>query len=122
MSDTEEWQPNPRRPQSTMAQAFSVALDNAFMLDNDINHLDQTVQQKKQMMTIRERELQALQQKIRETEERLKEQEERLNKRRSQAVGQPPAANQDTPDSSAATSNGFDHEGDDDKGKAATAT
>lgn len=70
MSDTEEWQPNPRRPQSyvsppsnivtpspdlrdmaltvcsTMAQAFSVALDNAFMLDNDINHLDQTVQQK----------------------------------------------------------------------------
>lgn len=99
-------------------------------------------------MTIRERELQALQQKIRETEERLKEQEERLNKRRSQAVGQPPAANQDTPgendkapaqspssapsdghpsdegftDSSAATSNGFDHEGDDDKGKAATAT
>lgn len=29
-----------------MAQAFSVALDSAFMLDNDINHLDQTVQQK----------------------------------------------------------------------------
>lgn len=105
-----------------MAQAFSVALDSAFMLDNDINHLDQTVQQKKQMMTIRERELQALQQKIRETEERLREQEERLNKRRSQAVGQPPASNHDASDSSAATSNEFDHEGDDDKGKTATAT
>ncbi|KAH8705677.1 hypothetical protein BGW36DRAFT_16686 [Talaromyces proteolyticus] len=72
MSDTEqEWKPNPRRPQSTMAQAFSLALDNAFMLDSDVDHLTQSIEQKKQMMTIQARELEALQAKIREAEERL---------------------------------------------------
>jgi hypothetical protein len=31
---------------STMAQAFSSALDSAFMLDSDVNNLSQTVDQK----------------------------------------------------------------------------
>ncbi|KAL1966129.1 hypothetical protein VTN77DRAFT_4877 [Rasamsonia byssochlamydoides] len=79
MSDTEQdWKPNPRRPQSTIAQAFSLELDSKFMLDNDVDHLTQTIEQKKQMMTIQARELQALQEKIREAEERLREQESRL--------------------------------------------
>ncbi|KAJ6014121.1 hypothetical protein N7540_008712 [Penicillium herquei] len=74
MSDTEqEWKPK-GRPQSTMAQAFSSALDSAFMLDSDVNHLSQTIDQKKQQMIIQSRELEALQQRIRETEERLKRQ------------------------------------------------
>ncbi|KAJ5618439.1 hypothetical protein N7528_007082 [Penicillium herquei] len=74
MSDTEqEWKPKVR-PQSTMAQAFSSALDSAFMLDSDVNHLSQTIDQKKQQMIIQSRELEALQQRIRETEERLKRQ------------------------------------------------
>ncbi|KUL87899.1 hypothetical protein ZTR_03193 [Talaromyces verruculosus] len=72
MSDTEqEWKPNPRRPQSTMAQAFSLALDSAFMLDNEVNDLTQSIELKKQRMTIQTRELEALQARIRETEERL---------------------------------------------------
>ncbi|OKL62076.1 hypothetical protein UA08_02960 [Talaromyces atroroseus] len=83
MSDTEqEWKPNPRRPQSvadfpsrysTMAQAFSLALDSAFMLDSDVDQLTQSIEQKKQRMTIQTRELEALQARIREAEERLKE-------------------------------------------------
>ncbi|KAJ5729455.1 uncharacterized protein N7483_003963 [Penicillium malachiteum] len=74
MSDTEqEWKPK-GRPQSTMAQAFSSALDSAFMLDSDVNHLSQTIDQKKQQMIIQSRELEALQQRIREAEERLKRQ------------------------------------------------
>ncbi|KAJ5758571.1 hypothetical protein N7520_005727 [Penicillium odoratum] len=72
MSGTEqEWKPK-IRPQSTMAQAFSSALDSAFSLDSDVNHLSQTVDQKKQYMMIQSRELEALQQRIREAEERLK--------------------------------------------------
>ncbi|KAJ5172852.1 hypothetical protein N7492_005445 [Penicillium capsulatum] len=74
MSDAEqEWKPK-ARPQSTMAQAFSSALDDAFMLDSDVNHLSQTIDQKKQQMMIQSRELEALQQRIREAEDRLKRQ------------------------------------------------
>ncbi|KAJ5923886.1 hypothetical protein N7466_008073 [Penicillium verhagenii] len=84
MSDLDqEWKPTKIRPQSTMAQAFSSALDSAFSLDSDVNHLSQTVDQKdekltqeletrKQQMIIQSRELEALQERIREAEERLK--------------------------------------------------
>ncbi|OJJ76319.1 hypothetical protein ASPBRDRAFT_192470 [Aspergillus brasiliensis CBS 101740] len=72
MSDTEqEWKPK-NRPQSTMAQAFSSALDSAFSLDSDVNHLSQTIDQKRHQMLIQERELEQLQARIREAEERLK--------------------------------------------------
>ncbi|OOQ88139.1 hypothetical protein PEBR_14033 [Penicillium brasilianum] len=78
LSDMEmdrEWKPSGKiRPQSTMAQAFSTALDSAFMLDSDVNHLSQTIDQKKQQMMIQTRELEALQARIREAEERLKAQ------------------------------------------------
>ncbi|KAJ5912155.1 uncharacterized protein N7473_001458 [Penicillium subrubescens] len=78
MTDMEmdaEWKPSGKiRPQSTMAQAFSTALDSAFMLDSDVNHLSQTIDQKKQQMMIQTRELEALQKRIREAEERLKAQ------------------------------------------------
>ncbi|OQD75329.1 hypothetical protein PENDEC_c007G03687 [Penicillium decumbens] len=74
MSDTEqEWKPK-IRPQSTMAQAFSTALDSAFSLDTDVNNLSLSIDQKKQQMMIQTRELEALQQRIREAEERLKRQ------------------------------------------------
>ncbi|PYI08544.1 hypothetical protein BO78DRAFT_364824 [Aspergillus sclerotiicarbonarius CBS 121057] len=74
MSDAEldqEWKPS-RRPQSTMAQAFSTALDSAFSLDSDVNHLSQTIDQKRHQMMIQTLELEQLQAKIREAEERLK--------------------------------------------------
>ncbi|KAJ5243378.1 uncharacterized protein N7469_001705 [Penicillium citrinum] len=68
----QEWKPTKIRPQSTMAQDFSSALDSAFMLDSDVNHLSQTIDQKKQQMMIQSRELEELQQRIRDAENRLK--------------------------------------------------
>ncbi|CAP86799.1 Pc20g14700 [Penicillium rubens Wisconsin 54-1255] len=74
MSDMDrEWKPK-ARPQSTMAQAFSSALDSAFMLDSDVNNLSQTIDQKKQQMLIQNRELEELQNRIREAERRLQSQ------------------------------------------------
>ncbi|CAI7623638.1 unnamed protein product [Penicillium manginii] len=55
-----------------MAQDFSTALDSAFSLDSDVNHLSQTIDQKKQAMMIQNRELEELQQRIRDAENRLK--------------------------------------------------
>ncbi|KAJ5925057.1 hypothetical protein N7454_007696 [Penicillium verhagenii] len=85
MSDLDqEWKPTKIRPQSTMAQAFSSALDSAFSLDSDVNHLlrpsirsrdeklTQELETRKQQMIIQSRELEALQERIREAEERLK--------------------------------------------------
>ncbi|KAJ5319826.1 hypothetical protein PENANT_c026G08804 [Penicillium antarcticum] len=75
MSDMDrEWKPKVR-PQSTMAQAFSSALDSAFMLDSDVNNLSQTIDQKKQQMMIQSRELEELQERIREAERRLQSQQ-----------------------------------------------
>ncbi|KAF4212403.1 hypothetical protein CNMCM8980_009134 [Aspergillus fumigatiaffinis] len=72
MSDMEqEWKPK-GRPQSTMAQAFSSTLDSVFALDSDVDHLSQTIDQKRFKMIIQTRELEELQAKIRETERRLK--------------------------------------------------
>ncbi|CDM37163.1 hypothetical protein DTO013E5_9474 [Penicillium roqueforti] len=74
MSDMDrEWKPKVR-PQSTMAQAFSTALDSAFMLDSDVDNLSQTISQKKQQMLIQTRELEELQNRIREAERRLQSQ------------------------------------------------
>ncbi|CAI7675625.1 hypothetical protein N7455_011209 [Penicillium solitum] len=74
MSDLDrEWKPK-ARPQSTMAQAFSSALDSAFMLDSDVDNLSQTIDQKKQQMLIQNRELEELQKRILEAERRLQSQ------------------------------------------------
>ncbi|KAF9893716.1 hypothetical protein FE257_009885 [Aspergillus nanangensis] len=71
MSDADQgWKPS-GRPQSTMAQAFSSALDSAFSLDSDVDHLSQTIDQKRFQMMIQNRELEKLQAKIRAAEERL---------------------------------------------------
>lgn len=48
-SDSEldtEWQPSGRRPQSTMAKHFSLALDDLFKMDNSIADLDAAVDEK----------------------------------------------------------------------------
>ncbi|KAI2789231.1 hypothetical protein POX_e07261 [Penicillium oxalicum] len=94
MSDAEmdrEWKPSSKvRPQSTMAQAFSSALDSAFMLDSDVNHLSLTIDQnrmiaRKQQMAIQTRELEYLQARIREAEERLQAQAHNPSASASQA-------------------------------------
>lgn len=75
MSDKEEeWKPK-NRPQSTMALSLAAALDDAFMLDSDVDNLANSVHYKKQMVTIQNRELEALEARIREAEERLKNQQ-----------------------------------------------
>ncbi|KAL4910096.1 hypothetical protein BDW74DRAFT_173565 [Aspergillus multicolor] len=71
MSDADQ-EVKKARPQSTMALAFSSALDSAFSLDSDVDYLSQTIDQKKYQMMIQERELEELQAKIRQAEERLK--------------------------------------------------
>ncbi|KAJ5907397.1 hypothetical protein N7495_000079 [Penicillium taxi] len=87
-SQTEqEWKPTKLRPQSTMAQAFSSALDSAFHLDTDVGHLSQTVDQKKQQMMIQSRELEILQRRIQEAEERLKKQPLAQAAREGQTAG-----------------------------------
>ncbi|KKZ68401.1 hypothetical protein EMCG_00170 [[Emmonsia] crescens] len=56
-----------------MARSLAAALDNAFMLDSEVDSLTQSVHYKKQMVTIQNRELEALEARIREAENRLKE-------------------------------------------------
>ncbi|KAK2742803.1 hypothetical protein FQN57_005094 [Myotisia sp. PD_48] len=74
MSDIDaEWKPN-GRPQSTMARSLAATLDNVFMLDTDVDHLSNSIHFKKQMVTIQNRELEALEAKIRAAEQRLKQQ------------------------------------------------
>ncbi|CBF69780.1 hypothetical protein AN6285.2 [Aspergillus nidulans FGSC A4] len=75
------------RPQSTMAQAFSSALDTAFALDTDVDYLSQTIDQKKYQMMIQNRELEELQAKIREAEERLKARKSMIMTGNSQSMG-----------------------------------
>ncbi|KAA8650756.1 hypothetical protein EYZ11_008287 [Aspergillus tanneri] len=55
-----------------MAQAFSSVLDSAFSLDSEVDHLSQTIDEKRLQMVKQNRELEELQAKIREAEERLK--------------------------------------------------
>ena len=65
------WTPN-KRPQSTLARNFSAALDDLFRLDGGLDDLSKNVHQRKQTVTIRNEELEALEARLRETEERLK--------------------------------------------------
>ncbi|KAJ5805285.1 hypothetical protein N7474_011172 [Penicillium riverlandense] len=72
MSNAEqEWKPR-IRPQSTMAQAFSSALDSAFSLDSEVDDLSNSIDQKRYQMMIQSRQLEELQARIREAENRLK--------------------------------------------------
>ncbi|CAI7602744.1 unnamed protein product [Penicillium glandicola] len=68
-----------------MAQAFSTALDSAFMLDSEVDNLSQTIDQKKQQMWIQNRELEELQYRIREAERRLQSQ----TREQGQSAGEP---------------------------------
>ncbi|KAH6622650.1 hypothetical protein F5144DRAFT_594968 [Chaetomium tenue] len=75
MSDQEmdrEWQPNARRPQSTVAQMFSQELMDIFRIDNSVADLDEKVDKRKQQINTQASELEALEARIREMEARLK--------------------------------------------------
>ncbi|EMR70881.1 hypothetical protein UCREL1_2082 [Eutypa lata UCREL1] len=77
MSPTDEeldrdWQPNGRRPQSTIARSFSQELMDIFKIDNSITDLDEQVHKRKHQVTTQTSELQSLEARIKEMEERLK--------------------------------------------------
>jgi len=85
MSDSEgDWQPN-GRPQSTLARSFSAALNDAFMIDSDLDGLSNSVEQKKKVVSSASQELEALEARLRETEELLK-------KRQTGSASRSPAA------------------------------
>ncbi|KAM0809412.1 hypothetical protein AB5N19_09755 [Seiridium cardinale] len=67
-----DWKPNGRRPQSTIARSFSAELMDIFRIENSVADLDHKVEQKKQEVNSQASELEALERRIREMEERLK--------------------------------------------------
>ncbi|PBP16237.1 hypothetical protein BUE80_DR013049 [Diplocarpon rosae] len=74
MSDDEidqQWKPS-GRPTSTMAQSFSLALNDLFKIDNSLADLDAAVSEKKKAVSTQTSELEALEARLKETEERLK--------------------------------------------------
>ncbi|MCJ1338363.1 hypothetical protein MMC09_003650 [Bachmanniomyces sp. S44760] len=75
-NDDEGWKPN-GRPQSTIAQSFLAALNDAFMIDDHLDGLAKSVEQKKKAVTTQNAELEALEARLRKTEERLKAQQSR---------------------------------------------
>ncbi|KAH9907950.1 hypothetical protein F4778DRAFT_777321 [Xylariomycetidae sp. FL2044] len=66
------WQPNGRRPQSTIARSFSQELMDIFKIENSIADLDEKVDKRKQQVTTGQSELEALEARIKEMEARLK--------------------------------------------------
>ncbi|KAM5345724.1 hypothetical protein ACJ41O_011585 [Fusarium nematophilum] len=75
LSDEEldrDWQPNGRRPQSTIARSFSAELMDIFRIENSISDLDQQVHTKKQTVDKNTEELASLEARIREMEDRLR--------------------------------------------------
>ncbi|OTB16337.1 hypothetical protein K445DRAFT_74804 [Daldinia sp. EC12] len=69
-----DWQPNGRRPQSTIARSFSQELMDIFRIENSLADLDEQIDKRKQQVTSGQTELEALEARIKEMEERLKQQ------------------------------------------------
>ncbi|KAF3071029.1 hypothetical protein GL218_00383 [Daldinia childiae] len=69
-----DWQPNGRRPQSTIARSFSQELMDIFRIENSLADLDEQIDKRKQQVNSGQTELEALEARIKEMEERLKKQ------------------------------------------------
>ncbi|KAK7920326.1 hypothetical protein PG985_008348, partial [Apiospora marii] len=77
MSPTDEeldrnWQPNGRRPQSTIARSFSAELMDIFRIENSVADLDEQLNKRKEKVSTHTTELEALEKRIKEMEARLK--------------------------------------------------
>ncbi|KAK4094910.1 hypothetical protein PCL_03165 [Purpureocillium lilacinum] len=75
MTDAEldrDWQPNGRRPQSTIARSFSQELMDIFRIENSLTDLDQQVDARRQNVGKNTQELADLEARIREMEDRLR--------------------------------------------------
>jgi len=76
MSDEEldrNWQPNGRRPQSTIARSFSAELMDIFRIENSVTDLDKEVNERKQVVTKTADELASLEARLKEMEARLQQ-------------------------------------------------
>ncbi|KAK1977386.1 hypothetical protein LZ30DRAFT_601349 [Colletotrichum cereale] len=96
MTDAEldnDWQPNGRRPQSTIARSFSQELADIFRLDNPVTDLDEKIDQRKQFVQSQTSELEAIERRLREMEELLK----RNGANKQTSTGLSAAAEADTP-------------------------
>ncbi|UPL01074.1 hypothetical protein LCI18_012008 [Fusarium solani-melongenae] len=67
-----DWQPNGRRPQSTIARSFSAELMDIFRIENSLSDLDQQVHDKKQTVDKNTEELASIEARLREMEDRLR--------------------------------------------------
>ncbi|KND94348.1 hypothetical protein TOPH_01255 [Tolypocladium ophioglossoides CBS 100239] len=75
MTDAEldrDWQPNGRRPQSTIARSFSQELVDIFRIENSLTDLDQQVDTRRQNVGKTNQELADIEARIREMEDRLR--------------------------------------------------
>lgn len=75
MTDEEldrDWQPNGRRPQSTVARSFSDELMNIFRIENSVADLDAQVNKRKHHVSTKASELHALEARLKEMEAMLK--------------------------------------------------
>ncbi|KYK55339.1 hypothetical protein DCS_07302 [Drechmeria coniospora] len=75
MTDAEldrDWKPNGRRPQSTIAQSFSLELMDIFRIEGSLTELDQKVDERRQNVGKTNQELAALDAQLREMEDRLR--------------------------------------------------
>ncbi|EFQ99208.1 hypothetical protein MGYG_02222 [Nannizzia gypsea CBS 118893] len=107
MTDVEldkEWKPNGRRPQSTMARSLAAALDNAFMLDSEVDSLTNAIHYKQTMVSMQSRELEALEARLRATENRLRMQ-------KGEAPLEPVKANDSASNNENAASQNSSHKG-----------
>ncbi|EFX06322.1 hypothetical protein CMQ_6643 [Grosmannia clavigera kw1407] len=74
LSDEEldrDWKPSGRRPQSTIARSFSLELMDIFRIENSVADLDEQVDKRKQIVTTKASELEAIENRLREMETRL---------------------------------------------------
>lgn len=84
------WQPNARRPQSTIARSFSAELMDIFKIDESVADLDDRVDKRKQTISMQTNELQSLEQRLREMEERLRSANSGNSSVASSNTGSPP--------------------------------
>ncbi|KAK4464672.1 hypothetical protein QBC42DRAFT_284223 [Cladorrhinum samala] len=87
-----DWKPNGRRPQSTIAQNFQQELMDIFRIDDSVADLDEKVDKRKKEINSAASELEALEARIREMEQRLKQAPAGSQLAQHQQQQRPPAA------------------------------
>ncbi|KAA8911572.1 hypothetical protein FN846DRAFT_935595 [Sphaerosporella brunnea] len=80
----------PMRPTSTLARAFANQLNDIFLLDDQLDQLDQNINRKKQSVQIQSSELALLEARLKQAEKLLEESKRRLAGRSQNPAGPTP--------------------------------